>query len=155
MSRVTEMFRLPSELAHQFPAFLSYFASGMLFVFYWESFVPRLKYVAPACAVMLAAVSVADIPIVMEIVRPFCLTAVVMFVALKARPLFGIVKRDFSYGMYLVHYPAVLCVASFGAFEKNFAFAFLLVIALSIFCAYLLDYFQRVLEGRKNMEASE
>ena len=147
MPRITEMFRLPSELAHQFPAFLSYFASGMLFVFCWERLVPRLKYIAPACAVVLAAVSVAGVPFVLEFVRPFCLAAVVMFVALKARPLFGIVKNDFSYGMYLVHYPAVLCVASFGVFEENPAFAFLQVLALSFFCAYLLNCFQHALEG--------
>ncbi|MCM1321651.1 MAG: hypothetical protein NC041_07255 [Bacteroides sp.] len=154
MPIIAEAFRLPAETAHQAPAFFSYFASGMFFVFDRENLVPRLKYIASACAALLAICTAFEIPFVSAFVRPFCLASCVMFFALKARPFFFAVKNDFSYGIYLSHYPLVLCFASFGLFEHNPAFALFAVLASSFFCAYFLDALQKRLFEKKKIHGT-
>ncbi len=142
MPRVNEGLGLPSALNNQLPAFLSYFASGMVFVFFWKRLFPNLKKLVLPCAVLLAASVWLDIPAVSAAVVPFSLSVVVMSAAFFAKPLFGIVKKDFSYGMYLVHYPVVMSLVSLGLFGENSAFALLVVLGISFLCAYLLERFQ-------------
>lgn len=74
-----------------------------------------------------------------------------MSAAFFARPLFGTVKKDFSYGMYLVHYPVAMCVVSLGVFGENPSFALLAVLGISFLCAYLIEIFQNAFfaSGRK------
>ncbi|MBP3367091.1 MAG: acyltransferase [Treponema sp.] len=151
MPRVTERLGLPSALKNQLPAFLSYFASGMAFAFYWKNLFPKLKVAFVSCAVLLAASVLLDVPALSAAVVPFSLSVVVMSAAFFARPLFGTVKKDFSYGMYLVHYPVAMCVVSLGVFGENPAFALLAVLGISFLCAYLLEIFQNAFfaSGRK------
>lgn len=145
MPSVTEHFHLPSALNNQIPSYLSYFVSGIAFVLFWEELFPRLKILVLPCAAVLAACLWADIPAVSAFFVPFALSVVVMFVAFFAKPLFSAVKKDFSYGMYLVHYPIAMCCILLGLFEKNFGFALFVVVAISFLCAYLLEVFQNAL----------
>lgn len=154
MPVLANAFHLPLEIAHQAPAYFSYFTSGMLFVFAWESLVARLKYIAPMCAAVFAFCTAVEIPFVSAFARPFCLAALVMYLALHLRPFFGAVKTDLSYGIYLSHYPLVLCFASFGVFERNPAFGLFAVLASSFFSAHILECLQKYLFGKREIYAS-
>lgn len=137
--RMIEILRLPLELVHQFPTFLSYFDMGILFVFCWENLVPYLNYAAPACVVLLTAGSVTELPVIMKIVRSFCLATAVMFLAVKVRPLFGILKKDFSYEMYLVHYPFIRILNLTNIFAMHPVAGLLFITGTSFVCSYMLE----------------
>ena len=83
---VVEKYHIPSSLANQLPAFMRYFAEGMIIFFYYEKISPILNKLA----------------------------IVVMWIALKAKPLFVLSKcYDFSYWLYLIHYPIIMVIKEF------------------------------------------
>jgi hypothetical protein len=149
MPFVTAETFLPEQLNTQFPAFVSYFAGGMFFAFSWEKIVPRIKFLGSVAAALFILLSVKEIFFVSNFFRPVCLAFSVMFFALKAKPFFKIVHNDFSYGMYLVHFPLVMCFVSLGFFERNWNFAFMCIAGVSFFFSYLLNCAQKKFFGGK------
>lgn len=52
-------------------------------------------------------------------------------------------KTDYSYGMYLVHYPIILVLNYYNLFESNFVVAVIATIGVSFMIAYLLEIIQK------------
>lgn len=137
-------------LNNQLPAFISYFASGMIFAFYGEKFFSKLKIAFLPCLAVLVLLNVFKIPFVSALLVPVCLAVCVMFLGLNLKIFADIgQKTDYSYSLYLVHYPIAMCFVSLGFFEEKPLFAIFAVLGTSFLCAYLLESFQRKFFGVK------
>ncbi|WP_295801010.1 hypothetical protein [uncultured Treponema sp.] len=157
MPLVTEKTSLPSALNNQLPAFISYFAGGMFFAFYSEKLFPKLKIAFLPCLALLVLLNVFKIPFVSALLVPICLAICVMFLGLNLKIFSDIGRKtDYSYSLYLVHYPLAMCFVSLGVFEKMPGFAIFAVLGTSFLCAYLLESFQRKFFGiRRSAEAAK
>lgn len=155
MPFVTEKTSLPSSLDNQLPAFISYFAGGMIFAFYGEKFFSKLKFAFLPCLAILVLLNVFKIPFASALLVPVCLAVCVMFLGLNLKIFADIGRKtDYSYSLYLVHYPLAMCFVSLGVFEKMPGFAIFAVLGTSFLCAYLLESFQQKFFGTKrNTEA--
>lgn len=81
---------------------------------------------------------------------PVCLAVCVMFLGLNLKIFADIGRKtDYSYSLYLVHYPLAMCFVSLGVFEKIPGFAIFGVLGTSFLCTYMLESFQR-----KSLESS-
>ncbi len=155
MPFVTEKTSLPSALNNQLPAFISYFVSGMIFAFYGEKLFPKLNFAFLPCLAILVLLNVFKIPFVSALFVPVCLAVCVMFLGLNLKIFKNVGRKtDYSYSLYLVHYPLAMCFISFGLFEKMSGFAIFAVLGTSFLCAFLFESFQQKLFGPKcNAEA--
>lgn len=155
MPFVTENTSLPSAFDNQFPAFISYFASGMIFAFYGEKLFSKLKIAFLPCLAILVLLNVFKIPFASALLVPVCLAVCVMFLGLSLKIFADIGRKtDYSYSLYLVHYPLAMCFVLLGVFEKMPGFAIFGVLGTSFLCAYLLESFQLKFFGsRRNTEA--
>ena len=91
------------ELAHQLPAYLSYFMSGAFFYYFLPIFE---QHILPF---LVVAVSILAINIVfpLPLLEPFALATAVVFFGLYLY--IGDFSKygDFSYGVYLLHFPII------------------------------------------------
>ena len=146
MPYITEKTSLSSALNNQLPAFISYFTGGMSFALFGERLFPKLKTAFVPSAILLVLVNVFKIPFISAFVSPACLSICVMFSALNLKVFSGAgSKTDYSYGIYLVHYPLAMCFISLGLFERKSGFAIFAVLGTSFLCAFLLEKLQKSL----------
>lgn len=146
MPYITEKTPLPSALNNQLPAFISYFTGGMSFALFGEWLFPKLKTAFVPSAILLVLVNVFKIPFISAFVSPACLSICVMFLALNLKVFSGAgSKADYSYGIYLVHYPLAMCFIQLGVFERKSGFAIFAVLGTSFLCAFLLEKLQKSL----------
>ncbi|MCM1321737.1 MAG: acyltransferase family protein [Bacteroides sp.] len=137
-SRLGQIKSLPflSDMAHQFPGFVSYFASGMLCIYNWKFLQRNLnKMIVPALVIFLLHYFTRT-----EIFMPFTLTVCVMWFGIVFERLSFIgEKSDFSYGMYLTHFPIIQFCVALGYFEQMPFFTFQLVVCASFAMSYLMN----------------
>lgn len=157
MPLVTEKISLPSALNNQLPAFISYFAGGMIFAFYGEKLFSKLKIAFLPCLALLVFLNIFKIPFISALLAPICLAVCVMFLGLNLKIFADIGRKtDYSYSLYLVHYPLAMSFVSLGVFEKMPGFAIFGVLGTSFLCAYFLESFQQKIFGiRRNAEAEK
>jgi peptidoglycan/LPS O-acetylase OafA/YrhL len=103
------------ELSRQLPGQLSYFMAGAFFYYFLPLFERHVKYFLAAAALILAI----NFSFPLPLLEPFALATVVIFVGL-----FGYLGNfgtygDFSYGMYILHYPIIQTILHFGWFQNN------------------------------------
>ncbi len=147
MPLVTKKTALPSALNNQLPSFISYFVSGMIFAFYGKKLFSNLKFAFLPCLLLLAVLNVFKIPFVSALLVPICLAFCVMFLGLNLKVFMNVGRKtDYSYSLYLVHYPLAMCFISLGLFEKMSGFAIFAVLGTSFFLAYLLESLQRAVQ---------
>lgn len=121
-----------------FPAFLTYFISGMIFCLYWKIIEKNLNKMIIPSFVLLFLVNYFDIRIVPYIITPIALSIVVIWFATRLVFAEKIMHYDYSYEMYLVHYPLVMLFVQYNFFENNFCLAFFAVIGLTFLFSYVL-----------------
>lgn len=156
MPGICKTHRLPLSLSNQFPAFLSYFLSGMIFALFGGRLFSKLNLLFVPCAVFFVILSVFKIPFVSSLFSPFCLCVIVMFLGLNLKIFSNINRKpDYSYALYLVHYPLVMIFTQLGDFSEHPLFAIFSVIGTSFFCAYLLEKLQKSLFERKSAQNYE
>ncbi len=143
-------FGLPSALSNQFPAFLSYFLSGMIFALFGENLFSKLKIIVVPCALFFIILNIFKIPFVTSLFSPFCLCVIVMFLGQNLK-IFASVNRkpDYSYGLYLVHYPLVMIFTLLGVFAQRPIFAIFSVLGTSFLCAYLMERISLQITGNR------
>lgn len=133
-------FSLPVSLANQFPAYLSYFIAGMFFVINWDFINEHInKMIIPAIFII-----VLHFVIQTAFLLPLALCVFIIFIAFRVK-VFNNIGRivDYSYGMYLVHYPIILVLNYYKLFEQNFIVALLATISMSFMFAYILEIIQK------------
>lgn len=127
-----------SPLENQFPAFMGYFASGMAFALFWEDLQKSLNYaIVPSLVVFIICHQI-DNYILYALIFPIVLSCLVFWIATRLSFLGKIVTKDYSFGMYLVHYPLVMLFVQQGFFASCWPLAFAGVLGLSFTASYLL-----------------
>lgn len=103
------------ELGHQLPAQLSYFMAGAFFYYYLPLFEQRTGYFIFVAALILVANTAYSLPLL----EPFALATVVVFFGLFFyMGNFG-KYGDFSYGVYILHFPTIQLLLHAGWFRES------------------------------------
>ncbi len=132
---------LPAQLAHQLPGFMSFFVSGMVFVINWDFFMKKLNImIIPAIICIILHYILKT-----ELILPFALTVIVMFVGVKVTFLKNIGRPlDFSYGMYLFHFPLIQIAVVSGYFKNNVFVPFIFITSTVFFVTFISEkYIQK------------
>jgi len=121
-------------LARQLPGQLTYFVSGALIYYYLDVFEKHLlKFLIPAVCVLIAH-KLYPLPVL----EPLALATVVAFFGffLYAGN-FG-KHGDFSYGIYILHFPILQALVHMGFFERSPYFALAVAFVLVLGAAVLM-----------------
>lgn len=115
MNRIGQSHPAYLELGRQLPGQLSYFMAGAFFYYFLPLFERRAGwFVAIAVAILLVDVVSPQSPL-----EPFALATVVVFFGLFSyRGNFG-KYGDFSYGVYIVHFPIIQLLLNGGRFAER------------------------------------
>lgn len=125
---------LYAELARQLPGQMAYFVAGA-FYFYFLPWLERrpAAFLAPAVAVL-----VIDRGVPVPLLEPLALATVVIFVGLFLGAGHWARHGDFSYGIYILHFPIIQLFVQEGWFGGS-AYAFLAaVLATTLAAAFVL-----------------
>lgn len=111
----SDVLQLP-EISRQLPAFLSYFSVGIFFHLYLDYSISQLnRWIVPAMLILLTEYYLLEI----EVLKPLCWGIVVMYIAFKIPKLkFFPSRDDYSYGIYLCHFPIIQLFVLMGWFER-------------------------------------
>lgn len=121
------------DLAHQFPGFVSYFACGMFYVLNYELLRKNEnKIIIPAILIFALHYITKT-----EFLMPAALTVIVMYIGFKFTIFSEIGKVDYSYGMYLFHFPIIQMCVMLGFFKQMPAVIILMITASSFLLSYL------------------
>ena len=133
-----------SPLENQFPSFLGYFACGMTFALFWEKLNSLLQYmIFPACILLIVSLFI-RYWLLYAIMLPIVLSVVVFWIATRLSFLGRIITQDFSFGMYLVHFPIVMMFIQKSYFISCWGLAFCSIVGLTFTSSYIL---KRILRG--------
>ena len=141
-------------LAKQLPGFLNYFATGMLLYVNKEFFSKYIYYLLPAAVVVLILEKAV---ILQSIFTPLAIGIIIFWFAFSKIPLKNFGKYgDFSYGMYLVHFPIIQIFTQEGFYEKYSYLGFALsTAAVFIFSVIIWNVIEKnALKRRFNQKSA-
>ena len=133
-----------SPLENQFPAFLGYFTCGLAFALFWEDFQKIFNYVPLPSLIIYIICHHIDNYLLSALILPIVLSCLVFWIATRFCFLGKIITQDFSFGMYLVHFPIVMLFIQQGYFISCWGLAFCSILCLSFTASYIL---KRILKG--------
>lgn len=141
LKRYASTLGLPGQLSWQLPGFMSFFASGMAFVYNEDALVKIGRFMIFPALIVFAAHYITGT----EILMPFALSAIIMFLGNRLRFLSEIGQpADYSYGMYLFHFPLINIFVSLGFPERSPVFSLLIITATTLAMAFIAEkYIQR------------
>ena len=121
-------------LARQLPGQLTYFLVGGLF--HYHELLMRRR-VLPIFLLCVPPLLLFRVPLIDPILTPVCLGFVVMYFA-TGMPCLGNFGRhgDFSYGIYIIHFPILQFLVWNGLFARNATFALILAITAILLLAW-------------------
>ncbi|MGP1587109.1 MAG: acyltransferase family protein [Treponemataceae bacterium] len=115
LKNFAEKWNLPLQLEHQLPAFISCFVSGMLIFFNLNFFLKVKNFIILPCIAIFALHYFTNT----EFFLPISLAVIIVFSSLTFKSLSTIGKEiDFSWGMYLFHFP-LMQILYFSGNAKN------------------------------------
>lgn len=122
-------------LSRQLPGFLSYFAVGISF-YYYHGFYMKNRYKLFFVSVCVFAL---EYYFNLEILRPVALGNMIFFIAYSFPKLNAFGKYgDFSYGIYIFHFPIIQIFVQYGFFDRHNPFLVsAAIVILVIFIAIL------------------
>jgi len=129
-----------SSLSHQFPAQLRFFMFGSLFYYYGKELINR-RYELLILGIFFA---LANVFLDFDVLRPLSSGLLLMVFSLYF-PVYSIDKfGDYSYGVYIFHFPLIQTLIALGLFDRldlfYFSMLFLSVLsALSFFSWHLVE----------------
>ena len=147
LSRLAPVMHIPSQLSYQLPGFMSYFVMGMLFLFNWEYLISKKKFFIIPAVIIFSLHYLTKT----EILMPCALTCILMWfgTTLKCFKRIGM-PVDYSYGMYLFHFPLNNIYTYYGLFSTSFIGASIAVIGISFIMAFITEkYIQTNINRRK------
>ena len=122
------------QLEKQLPGQLRFFIVGAALYYLLPLFERHVKLLVLAAAIYFLARPLGGI----EALRPIALGVLVIFFALYNYAGNFCKFGDFSYGVYILHFPIVQTLVQFGAFEANAWLALLTTVALTLTGAALM-----------------
>ncbi|MEY3416188.1 MAG: hypothetical protein RL060_299 [Bacteroidota bacterium] len=136
----TSLFSHPS-LAKQFPGMASFFCVGIAAYYLRDTIKQYANWLLwPALLVYGVESWLGNV----EVLSPLAMSIVLLFVAFKVKHWQGFGKYgDFSYGIYLIHFPVIQVLISLGYFHDapvlTTALAFIMVWLLGIVSWYVVE----------------
>jgi peptidoglycan/LPS O-acetylase OafA/YrhL len=126
------------ELAHQLPGFIQFFAVGIFCAINFELVKKYDKYlILPSIIIMVVYYITGN-----EYLLPIGLGIIIMFIGFNFRRLNTIGKTgDYSYGVYIFHFPIIQIMVLLGYFKINKYLALLIVIGTVFSVAYISWHF--------------
>jgi len=125
------------QLARQFPGQLSYFLAGAACYYFLDTFSRYWRWGVPVALALLLVPLPHAVDITLE---PAALGVFVAYLAVGARYLGNFGRYgDFSYGIYIVHFPVLQTLIALGLFEVN-AYAGLGVATVLVLAAALASW---------------
>jgi peptidoglycan/LPS O-acetylase OafA/YrhL len=104
-----------AEIGRQFPGQLSYFIAGAFFYYFLSIFEKRVAFFLVGSLIILGIDMIYPLPFF----EPIALGTVVVFFSLFAYVgNFG-KYGDFSYGIYIVHFPIIQLLCQYGIFREQ------------------------------------
>jgi len=137
-------------MAKQLPGCLTYFVSGIFLYLNLEFFKKRWRYfMIPALIIIILEKFVFSITFLF----PFALGIVIVWFAFSKIPLRNFGKYgDFSYGLYLVHFPIIQIFIQENIYEKySFAGLFGSFIMIFLFSVLVWNFIERPFLKRKKI----
>lgn len=119
------------ELSRQLPGQLSYFTAGAFFYYFLPLFERRVGYFLAAAVAVLAT----NIMFPLPLLAPFALATVVVFFGLFLYVGNFAKYGDFSYGVYILHFPLIQLVLHVGWFRESPWYFLVVVIFITIAAA--------------------
>lgn len=133
--KYADVLHLPHQLGNQFPAFVTCFVSGMFCLFNWNFICKKINLLVLPSVLIFAFHYILKT----EFLMPFVLSMIVVFVALRTPCLNFIGSRtDFSYPMYLFHFPLIQLLTHYGFYRMNFVLSSFLTFAGTFFISFLV-----------------
>jgi len=123
------------QLGRQLPGQLSYFLAGAACFYFLDKFERHWRWGVPVALVTLLA----PLPRALDAaLGPAALGVLIVYLAVGARFLGNFGRYgDFSYGIYIIHFPVLQTLIAFGVFERNPYMAVALATVLVLFGAYV------------------
>lgn len=122
------------EIGRQLPGQLSYFMAGAFFFYFLDLFERRVGYFLAAAVLILSVNVFYPLPLF----EPFAIAALVAFFGLFLYVgNFG-KYGDFSYGIYIVHYPLIQLLLQAGVFRESPAAFLMCVISATFLSAFAM-----------------
>lgn len=136
-------------LSDQLPGYAAYFISGILIVYNWKFINNNLnKLVIPAIALYMMHFAAKT-----EILVPLTLSICVFWVGLNFRQIGKIGGgEDYSYEMYLFHWPLIMYCVQGEMFAKLPALTIVMVIATSFLYAFIIHKLLRCIRKSKSQK---
>lgn len=126
--------RFIGELAHQLPGFIQYFAVGIFCVINYDFVRKYDKYMIIPGIIIVSIYYITG----NEYLLPIGLGIIIMFLAFNFKKLNSIGKNgDYSYGVYIFHFPIIQLLVSTGYFYLNKNITLLIVIGVVFSISYL------------------
>jgi peptidoglycan/LPS O-acetylase OafA/YrhL len=122
-------------IGHQLPGYMTFFAAGIMLYYYKSIFERFRKYmILPAIVIF-----VIETFFRIEILKPFAFACILFYIAYNFKYLNNWGKYgDFSYGIYIYHFPIIQLLFLGGCFFKfNPWLMLLVVIVLTVICGIL------------------
>jgi len=132
------------QLQRQLPGQLGYFLIGVALYFLRDRLRGRwVALVAGALAMLVVIGATAD-PVITQLFEPLALGILVVYAATVLPPLGNFARHgDFSYGIYIIHFPVVQALVAGGLFGANpwaaFCVSLALVAVLSVLSWYAVE----------------
>jgi peptidoglycan/LPS O-acetylase OafA/YrhL len=126
--------RFIEELAHQLPGFIQYFAVGIFCVINHDFVRKYDKYMVIPGIIIVSIYYISG----NEYLLPIGLGIIIMFLGFNFKNLNSIGKNgDYSYGVYIYHFPIIQLLISMGYFKINKNITLLIVIGAVFSISYL------------------
>ena len=132
------------QLSRQLPGQLAYFVAGAAGYYFADSFGRRWPLLLAAAGTVYGAIWIGiprDLQFALE---PAALAVLVVYAAVGLRYLGNFGRwGDFSYGIYIIHFPVVQTLVALGVFARNpwlgFVVATFAVLALATLCWHFVE----------------
>ena len=136
LAACAEKYGIPKQISYQLPGFMSFFVSGMIYV-YNEDAIHRFDRYMLLPAILLFT---AHYFTKTEYLMPFVLAYLIMFLGTRLCFLSKIGRPvDYSYAMYLFHFPLINIFTRLGFFSHAPVFAMLMIIASTLGMAFIAE----------------
>lgn len=123
-----------ASLDNQIPSFLCYFISGMMLLFYSKFITSKINLLTISAIIIFAL----EYYLGVEYLRPIAFAIIIFYCSINFKFLNNFSKHgDFSYGIYIFHFPIIQVLAFYGLFSmSNHWLALIIIIVVVMIAAY-------------------